>query len=107
MSNRNKLAAVGDRDSVILFKALGFITEYAETQEEVTKIVKKLIRDETSIIFITEEAAQLIPDIIETYKSSPFPVIIPIANKNGSIGIGMKGIRANVEKAIGTDILNN
>lgn len=106
MSNRNKLAAVGDRDSVILFKTLGFITVYAETEEEVERAVKNLAREETSIIYITEEAAQKIPDLIERYQSEPFPAIIPIPNKNGSIGIGMKGIRANVEKAIGTDILN-
>lgn len=107
MSNRNKLAAVGDRDSVILFKTLGFITVYAESKEEVERAVRNLAREETSIIYITEEAAQKIPETLERYKSEPFPAIIPIPNKNGSIGIGMQGIRANVEKAIGTDILNN
>lgn len=107
MSKKRQLAAVGDRDSVILFKALGFETEFAESEEEVTKVVRKLIKEEVAVIFITEEAAQLIPNIIEHYKPEPFPAIIPIANKNGSIGIGMQGIKENVEKAIGVDILNN
>lgn len=106
MSNRNRLAAVGDRDSVILFKTLGFITVFAETEEEVDKAVKRLAREETSIIYITEEAAEKIPQTLERFKALPFPVIIPIPNKNGSKGFGLQLIRENVEKAIGTDILN-
>lgn len=106
MSNKNKLAAVGDRDSVILFKTLGFITVYAESTEEVERALRTLAREETSVIYITEEAAAKVPEIIERYKSEPFPAIIPIPNKNGSTGFGMESIRKNVEKAIGTDILS-
>ncbi len=104
MSNKNKIAVVGDRDSVIIFKALGFITEYADTQETIDRAVRALAREETSVIYITEAAAEKVPETIARYKSEAFPVIIPIPDKNGSKGIGMKGISLNVEKAVGTDI---
>lgn len=107
MSNKNKLAVVGERDSVMIFKALGFITVYASGQEEVEKAVKTLIREETPVIYITERAAADIPEVLDKYKSEPYPAIIPIPDKNGSTGLGMQGINQNVEKAIGMNIFLN
>ncbi|MGI6109399.1 MAG: V-type ATP synthase subunit F [Eubacteriaceae bacterium] len=104
MSNKNKLSVVGERDSVMIFKALGFITVYAQTAEEVEKAVKDLAREETPVIYITESAAEKIPETIAHFKSEPYPAIIPIPDKTGSKGLGMKGINANVEKAVGTNI---
>ena len=46
-----------------------------------------------------------IPEAVEKYKTVPFPAIIPIPNAEGSLGLGMKGIRDNIEKAIGADLL--
>lgn len=106
MSLKNNLAVIGDKESIILFKTLGFITVFSETKEDIEKELKKLAKEEVPIVFITEEAAQKIPELIDYFKSKPFPAIIPIPNKNGSIGIGLQGIKQNVEKAIGTDILN-
>ena len=37
----------------------------------------------------------------------PYPAIIPIPDALGSKGTGMKTLKANVEKAVGVDILNN
>lgn len=107
MSNKNKLAVVGERDSVMIFKALGFITVYASETDEISRAVKKLAREETPVIYITERAAQKIPDVIEYYKSEPYPAIIPIPDKHGSIGLGMQGISQNVEKAVGMNIFEN
>ena len=107
MNNQNKLAVIGDKDSIILFKTLGFMTYFPESVEEIEKTIRRLAKEEVPIIFITEETAQKVPELIEFYKFKPFPALIPIPNKNGSIGIGLKEIRKNVEKAIGTDILNN
>ena len=45
------------------------------------------------------------PEAIEKYKTEPFPAIIPIPNRFGTNGLGMKGIQDNIEKAIGADIL--
>ncbi len=106
--NSQKLAVIGDKDSIILFKTLGFLTYFPPLEtDEISKVIRRLDKEGVPIIFITEEYAQMVPETIDNYKYRAFPAIIPIPNKNGSIGIGMKGIKENVEKAIGTDILNN
>lgn len=99
----DKIAVVGDKDSVLAFKASG-LDVYPTTIEDSQNIVKALAK-ECAVIFVTEEIATNIPEIIEKYKSKSFPAIIPIPTGVSSTGIGIEGIRKNVEKAIGADIL--
>ncbi len=105
MSNKNAIAAIGDRDSVMLFNALGVKTVYADTPQDTEKAIHKLAHEGYAVIYITEQAALLAPEAIKRYKTEAFPAIIPIPSRLGSNGLGMQGIRENVEKAIGADIL--
>lgn len=105
MTTKCKLAVIGHKDSVMIFQALGIHTLYADSEREIETGLHKLARDEYSIIYITEQAAEQIPEAIEKYKTELYPAIIPIPNRFGSNGLGMKGIQDNIEKAIGADIL--
>ena len=58
-----------------------------------------------AVIFVTEKVYQDAESIIKRYQTRPYPVIVPIPSAEGNAGTGMKGIKANVEKAIGADIL--
>lgn len=100
----NKIGVVGDSNSVIGFKSLG-IDVYPATGGEVMKVINRLATTGYAIIFVTEQEAEYAAETIDRYKTSPFPAIIPIPSNRGTTGLGMKGIRTNVEKAIGVDIL--
>lgn len=99
----DKIAVVGNKDSVLAFKASG-LEVYPVEADNAESVVKKLCKD-CAVIFVTEEVAESIPEIIEKYKSKSFPAIIPIPTGTVNKGIGIEGIRRNVEKAIGADIL--
>ena len=105
MDEKIAIAAIGDRESVMLFQALGIHTVYAEETAAVEKAVHSLAHAGCKVIYITEQAAAAAPEALERYKTEAFPAIIPIPNRFGSRGFGMAGIRKNVEKAIGADIL--
>lgn len=105
MSEQAKLAVIGDQDSIMVFQALGVRTVYANAAKDIEKAIHALAKEETAVIYITEQAAALVPEAIEMYKTEPFPAIIPIPNRFGTNGLGMKGIQDNIEKAIGADIL--
>ena len=49
--------------------------------------------------------AQLAQEAINYYATATFPAIIPIPSNKGTLGLGMKKVKANVEKAVGADIL--
>lgn len=103
--NDNKIAVIGDKDSVMLFQALGIQVVYADSAEQIEKSIHSLARENYAVIYITEAAARRAMEAVERYKTQPFPAIILIPDKNGPMGLGMAGIRGNVEKAIGADIL--
>lgn len=105
MSEQAKLAVIGDQDSVMIFQALGVRTIYADQAKEIEQAIHNLAKEGFAVIYITEQAAENVPEAIEQYKTEPFPAIIPIPNRFGTNGLGMKGIKANIEKAIGADIL--
>jgi V/A-type H+-transporting ATPase subunit F len=102
---QGNIAVIGDRDSVMLWRALGIDTVFAEKPGEIERAIHRLARDGTSVIYITEQAAQQVKEAVDRYKTESYPAIILIPNREGSTGLGMRGIRENIEKAIGADIL--
>lgn len=103
-----KIGVVGDKDSILCFKAFGLdIFPVVESEpEESRKVVDSLARNEYGIIFITEQIAQTISETINRYNSQIQPAIIPIPGNKGSLGIGLARIQSNVEKAVGINILD-
>ena len=78
----HKIAVVGDKDSVLPFKILGFD------------------------VFPAHEAiASEIAETIRRYDAVVSPAIILIPNHKGSLSIGKSRIQENVEKAVGQNIL--
>ena len=105
MSEAKYIAIIGDKDSVTAFRALGVKVFSNLNPFAVRETVKKLARDGCAVILITEKAAAEVPDVITKYKASAYPVIIPIPDSTGTDGFGMQGIRNDIEKAIGSDII--
>lgn len=104
MSN-NKIAVIGDKDSILAFKAIGAEVFPVKNYFDAAETLKRLARD-YAVIFITEDIALNINEIIERYKTHPYPAVIPIPSAIGSTGYGLKNITKNLEKAIGMDILD-
>ena len=103
---RNGIAVVGDKDSILAFKAIGLDVYPVSGEMQAREQVKQLAR-KYSVIFITEQVAIEIQSLLERYKARPYPVIVPIPSAEGNLGFGMEGIKKDVEKAIGADILFN
>lgn len=100
-----KVAVVGDKDSVLGFRALGVDVFTTIEAQETRKTVDKIAKDGYGVIFITEQLAKLIPDTIDRYNNEVIPALILIPSNQGSLGIGMNNINRNVEKAVGSNIL--
>lgn len=100
-----KVGVVGDKDSVLAFKALGVDVNTVTDREEARKIVDTMAKSNYGVIFITEQIASLIPDTIERYDKEIIPAVILIPSNQGSLSIGMDRINENVEKAVGSNIL--
>jgi V/A-type H+/Na+-transporting ATPase subunit F len=100
-----RMGAVGERDAVLCFKALGMAVIPTATPEETAKALFSLTQRGVKLIFITESTAANAKEAIRRYQTDPQVAIIPIPGSTGSSGYAMSRVKANVEKAIGADIL--
>lgn len=100
-----KIAAIGDQESVLGFKALGLDVFPAAGAEEAREILHRLAKESYAVIYLTEQLAASLEAEIARYKDELTPAIILIPGKEGSLGIGMANVKKSVERAVGADIL--
>lgn len=101
-----KVAVIGDKDSILAFKALGVEVYTAIDGSDAKKNIKELAKENFGVIFITEDLAKEIPSTIDKYRQEMTPAIILIPSNKGSMGIGLSDINKSVEKAVGANILD-
>ena len=102
-----RIGVIGDKDSVLGFKAVGFDVFPVQDSHEAGKTLKEKAADNYAVIYITEQLVEDIWDVIDHYKEEKFPAIIPIPGNKGIVGIGMLNVKKSVERAIGVDIVFN
>lgn len=100
-----KIAVIGDKDSILGFKTLGATTYTVTGAEEALAALKQAVKQRYAVVFITEVLAQHMMDSIEELNRRLLPAVVLIPNNKGTLGIGIRKIKRNVEKAIGADIL--
>lgn len=100
-----KIGIVGDKDTVLAFKAIGIEVFPVYNEEEARKTVDNLASKNYALIFITEQIAEEIEETVERYKNQVLPAIILIPSNQGTLNIGLQKIKDNVEKAVGVNIL--
>ncbi|SFC78432.1 V/A-type H+-transporting ATPase subunit F [Clostridium uliginosum] len=105
ISMYKKIGVVGDKDSVLAFKALGIDVFPVVEMDEARKTVDRLAMNNYAVIFVTEQVAQGIEETIERYTREVLPAVILIPSNQGTLNIGMQRISDNVEKAVGVNIL--
>ena len=105
MISMYKIGVVGDKDSILAFKALGIDVYPAVEAEEARKTIDKMAHDNYAVIFLTEQLAEHLDETIERYNKKLIPAIILIPSNQGTLNIGKQKISDYVEKAVGVNIL--
>lgn len=84
-----KIAVLGDAQSVQGFAALGLQVCPAENAEQARPILHRLAKEDTAIIYVTEQLAAGLTAELDRYRKAVTPAIILIPGKEGSLGLGM------------------
>ena len=104
-----KIAVIGGRETAVGFTALGLevcpVSDAAEAKQALRTLTRS--RDDVAIIYIEEGLAAELSQEIDKFKDSPKPAIILIPGREGSLGLGLTALNDAVERAIGTNILEN
>ena len=99
-----KIAVLGDRDSVLGFRALGLDVFPTEDTDAGRRTLHRLAQEDYAVIYITEQLAQNLTAEIARYKDDVMPAVILIPGKGGSLGLAGHALQAAVERAVGADI---
>ncbi len=108
MEKEGKFAVIGDSESVTAFMAIGAavfkVTDEYQAADTLRRISKT---DEYAVILVTENYAAKMEQLMQKLKEQPYPAVLAIPSSSGSNGFGMAGLKKDVEKAVGVDILFN
>ena len=103
----DKIAVLGDRDSIYGFGALGLEVFPIDDAETGAKTLRRLAEADYAVLYVTEALCAQIPQELERLREQPLPAVEPIPGLFGNTGMGMAMVKRSVEQAVGSDILAN
>jgi V/A-type H+-transporting ATPase subunit F len=101
-----RVAIVGDKGSVLSFRALGLNAYAIDKPEEVRDIWPQIIEEGYAVIFVTETLYLQIKDLLPVTDEGKTPIVLIIPEATGGTKLGVRRIKETVEKAIGVDIVS-
>ncbi len=102
-----QVGVIGDRDSVMGYRALGMAVVEAKNPQEAADAVDELVNNHYAVIFLTEVLAEAIAQHLQQYRERRLPAIIPIPSIQGSTGYGLRQISESVRRAVGIDLFSH
>jgi V/A-type H+/Na+-transporting ATPase subunit F len=102
----DKIAIIGDGDTVIGFRMVGVTeTSISKSAEETKKKLLEYFRDpRMGLILISERLASEVEDTILELSQAPVPVILLISDRLGSTGTREAVLKELIRKAVGIEI---
>ena len=102
--NDGNIAVIGNLDSILVFKSVGFdvvgVTDHESTRVALNNAISKY-----NLIFITDNYAKYVEDIILDTQNSAYPAVIIIPSGTEKSDYALNKIAEGVKKALGVDIL--
>lgn len=101
----SSIGVIGDKNSVMVFKLVGFDVYYADDCQTARETISQLAESDYGILYVTENYFKQLSNVIMQYNAMIQPAIICIPTFEGSEGYGKKQLEKFVEKAVGQNIL--
>ncbi|MGR3309610.1 MAG: V-type ATP synthase subunit F [Candidatus Brocadiales bacterium] len=102
-----KVVAVGEKDLIIGFKAVGVELVPVKSPSEVDVVLEKLSQDTSvGLILITETIAEECLDVISSFRDESPVVILIVPSHLPTKHISMLEMKRDIEKAVGVDMLS-
>lgn len=108
MEKTGKIAVIGDSETVAAFMAIGATVIAVSDEYQAADSLRSIAKtDEYAVVLVTENYAIKMEALMQKLKEQPYPAVLSIPGATGSNGFGLAGVKRDVEKAVGVDILFN
>lgn len=101
---KTKIAAFGEKDIMLIFKGIGADIFPVTNLDEAESQLKKIVRADYGIIFITETVAIKLDSAIRQYSEMVRPSIVVIPGLGKRNNYAVEVLRHAIIKAVGTDV---
>lgn len=98
-------AILSKGESALAFKAAG-VDAYTETDGDKLRATFKKLLTIYKVIFVTDDVAFELDDLIKRTLEKPYPVIISVPDENGRSEYAAEQLCEQTERALGVDIFN-
>jgi len=99
-----KTAIIGSGDSVLAFQAGGVEAFPVQGEQQARETLRRLAKTH-SVIFLTDELAKPLKDLIDRMNESPYPIVISVPSATGESEFAVQRMKEQMERALGVDIL--
>jgi V/A-type H+-transporting ATPase subunit F len=99
----DKIAILGNQDAFLGFRALG--VEVFKPQGDPAAVLNDLAPEEYAVIFVGEDIAEEIPELIGERNRTTVQAVIVIPSGRQRSGAAAERIRQLVRRAVGADIM--
>ncbi|MDD5659405.1 MAG: V-type ATP synthase subunit F [Actinomycetota bacterium] len=99
-----KIAAFGEKDIMLIFKAIGIEVYPASKNLKLEEQLEKLVREGYAVIFVTETVAIQINSVIKKYMNKTLPSILIIPGLGEKQNYAVEILRQAIVKAMGVDL---
>ena len=101
---QGKAAIIGRGDGVLAFKAGGVDAYPADDAVKAREILRRVAKS-YNVVFLTDDLAEDLKDLIERMNESPYPVVVPVPSVSGASDYAKARMKEQMERALGVDIL--
>ena len=101
-----QIAALGPRDFVIPFGAVGAKAFVVEDDAGAREQAQVILKGNFAVVLVHEGLAEALADIFENVQEQPSPCIVALPFIEESTGRAVQQLRTALRRATGTDIWN-
>lgn len=108
MATEVKIAAFGESDIMLIFKAIGadvFAVSDSTSADIAEARLRQLVSEGYGIIFMTETIAARLDTMIKYYSNQPVPSIVVIPGLGKRNNYALNQLRTAIIKAVGADVM--
>ena len=100
-----RIAALGPRDFVMPFGAVGAATFSVENEAQAHEQAQAVIKENFAVVLLHEALAETLAPIFKKLQEEPTPCIIALPFIEPGTGQAVEQLRTALKRATGTDIL--
>lgn len=99
-----KIAMMGDKKSLSMYRPAGFSLYMPKSEGDVKKIIDELQEQQYAIIFVTEQVYRMAKETIQKFDNSFLPAIILLPGFGEDGEEGLRRMNELIENAVGMKV---